>query len=479
MFGAESFSGSRENNNAETLAQENAARQQRKLIGVFVTGDGSLFDQHDININNYDSVRRGVLDKIRSGKIGSKEERAVIGSIKSPIQHVGAAVVCGRLEDKRELKILGAMVGEDENSEKWSELRAVGNLRYFIDKYPTPVDFEGESASFLAQIKAMNGPKEYAEYKKVMDGFKKKVYGKQQEYWEQMKALNAEAANGGNNETEVTSERLGFLRGFGKKVFAAFGNGNAERLDGVHGNFEYERSSEWPSGVAATKQVSRAQVRAGMVNSESVRGGLWADDSCEDSSFSRPELQMFGVFDGAGGEHGGRAASRDAVSVIENLSNQYRFLTGEHLKWVLEQANDAVAKDPAAGYATAVLAKVVERDDGKYLAYASAGDSRIYIVNADGKARQITRDEGEGKIITNALGVDSANIQQYGDIKLNLGDKVVMCSDGITGDYGADLMSDEEVGAIVANAGSAEEAAEDLVSQARKTDDRTALVFAA
>lgn len=93
----------------------------------------------------------------------------------------------------------------------------------------------------------------------------------------------------------------------------------------------------------------------------------------------------------------------------------------------------------------------------------------------------MTKDEGEGKYIYNALGRETENgesrVQQFGDEELYPGDRVVLCSDGITGDYGTDLMSDAELGSLVMNAHDAREAAKNLVSGARKRDDRTAVVF--
>ena len=55
----------------------------------------------------------------------------------------------------------------------------------------------------------------------------------------------------------------------------------------------------------------------------------------------------------------------------------------------------------------------------------------------------------------------------------------MLCSDGITGDYGDDLMSDAEMASIVRGARTPDDAAKNLVALARKKDDRTALVFGA
>ena len=71
----------------------------------------------------------------------------------------------------------------------------------------------------------------------------------------------------------------------------------------------------------------------------------------------------------------------------------------------------------------------------------------------------------------------SSRTKQYGEVELHQGDRVVLCSDGITGDYGSDLMSDRELGFIMSRSTDALEASKNLIASARKNDDRTAIVF--
>ena len=60
---------------------------------------------------------------------------------------------------------------------------------------------------------------------------------------------------------------------------------------------------------------------------------------------------------------------------------------------------------------------------------------------------------------------------------LGSADRIVLCSDGITGDYGEDLMSERELGFIVSRSRDARNASQNLIAGARKKDDRTAIVF--
>jgi serine/threonine protein phosphatase PrpC len=144
---------------------------------------------------------------------------------------------------------------------------------------------------------------------------------------------------------------------------------------------------------------------------------------------------------------------------------------------LLDEASRRVSSDSDAGYATGTLAKVINRPDGKKaVMYAQVGDSRLYVIHPDGNAELVTKDEGFENKITNALGHDSEKTcVQFGYREIKSGDKIMLCSDGITGDKGDDLMSEEEVGRTVAGVDTAS-AAQALVHQARKFDDRTAIV---
>ena len=147
----------------------------------------------------------------------------------------------------------------------------------------------------------------------------------------------------------------------------------------------------------------------------------------------------------------------------------------------MEEAHKRVIAEPKAGMTTAAIAGVVNRNGRIMLAYASIGDSRIYIVDKAGKTRLITKDEGLGKFVENVVGQvrpDGGPItQQFGEIDIHPGDRVVICSDGITGDYGLELMSEKELGGIVRNSHGPVDAAKNLLTAARKKDDRTAVVF--
>ncbi|MBR3322492.1 protein serine/threonine phosphatase 2C family protein, partial [Candidatus Saccharibacteria bacterium] len=414
----------------------------------------SVIGDHDAPVSERD--RRSVISDMARGKITRTAERELLQGIRRPIDITGVSEVISRLDSKHEMRILTSMT--PTGFDNWQDA-SERDLQSFLRRYPTPMDFESTAEDFLNDIERSNSVEKRREYEKAMSDFKHKIYGKQQDYWLRMKDIEKEAYDYNEDSLQYTE---------------------APQRD-QYRSFEAERSSEWQPGEAGYWQTSRAQARNGEISKENIEHGLWADSSCEDSMFIRPDQQMFGVFDGAGGMQGGRNASMLTASVVREFSDHYALMSGSSLAYVLNAANDRVEKSPNAGYSTAVLAKVIKQNGSLKLAYASVGDSRIYIVDKDGNARQITRDEGEGRYITNAIGVEAepgqSRVQQFGDIDLHKGDRVVLCSDGITGDYGDDLMSERELGFIVSHSRDSLDASKNLITNARKHDDRTAVVF--
>ena len=181
---------------------------------------------------------------------------------------------------------------------------------------------------------------------------------------------------------------------------------------------------------------------------------------------------------GIGGEKGGRAASQLAVEGMRHFSKRGRLEDVEEIKAALGGISTAIMRTPEAGATTATVAKISKERGRKYLDYVQVGDSRIY-VDRGRDAYQVTRDEGVGHQIDNWLGDRAPGVSQTGRFPLMGGDRVVLCTDGVTGDYGDERMSNYEIAEIVnrgAEVGSAQISARILVEEARKHDDRTAIV---
>ena len=175
------------------------------------------------------------------------------------------------------------------------------------------------------------------------------------------------------------------------------------------------------------------------------------------------------VCDGMGGANGGNVASNIAVKTIaERVCEAY--------------ANDNVPRSPSNLLASAMVAANIEifdrgNNEPEYegmgttvvavivsdkTAYIShVGDSRLYLYR-DNALRQITRDhsvvqemiesgqltEDEARshprkhFITRALGVSAMEEGEYDEIELAEGDRLLLCTDGLTNMVSDDVLAD-------------------------------------
>ena len=199
----------------------------------------------------------------------------------------------------------------------------------------------------------------------------------------------------------------------------------------------------------------------------------------EDRSLIVREAALFGVFDGVGGhDQGDVAAQTAATSMRESFMHQAVRSSSlddltSNMKRHLQEASNAVTRATPIGATTGVVAQVVKTNGQLNAIWAAAGDSRLYKIS-EGRLDQINVDEGEGSSLSNCLGVGHS-VQQAGHFALKSGDQLLLVSDGITGDYGADILSDKEI-VEACKADTAAKAAQNLVDISRKRDDKTAIV---
>ncbi len=165
------------------------------------------------------------------------------------------------------------------------------------------------------------------------------------------------------------------------------------------------------------------------------------------------------VCDGMGGAAGGNVASQLATQIIreritEHLSSGEAQCSMEHLLASamaaanLEVYDKAKATPELDGMGTTVVAVVMDRRTA-YISHT--GDSRVYLCR-DGGLTQLTRDHSvvqglleSGQIteeqarshprrhfITRALGVEPDEQGEYDELELRAGDRLVLCTDGLT-----------------------------------------------
>jgi PPM family protein phosphatase len=198
----------------------------------------------------------------------------------------------------------------------------------------------------------------------------------------------------------------------------------------------------------------------------------------EDAYLVEPPL--YAVADGMGGHRGGEVASQLALETIADLFRKGDVPLADQVR----QANRAVfersgADRAVAGMGTTLTAALVQGDLAHLL---HVGDSRAYLlragtlrqltedhtlVNRMVKAGEITPEEAEvhphRNVITRSLGTEADVDVDEQDVGLLDGDRLLLCSDGLTG-----MLSEAQIQAILEATTSAQEAADRLVRAANR-----------
>ncbi|HEX5455859.1 MAG TPA: protein phosphatase 2C domain-containing protein [Candidatus Saccharimonadales bacterium] len=220
----------------------------------------------------------------------------------------------------------------------------------------------------------------------------------------------------------------------------------------------------------------------------------------EDTILGNESLELFGVFDGMGGMENGAEASRTAAATIEAAyNNAPRPHTTEEALSQVKHAM-AVARQKVSevnGFTTAVFGKVEEIQGKLYFVWGNAGDSRLFL-ERDGShqaVRSISKEHvmPDGTSVYNALtpepveegehtryvpysGPTINKDDEFGLIEISDGDRIMLCTDGITGDKGRQLLTDKELQDAFELA-SAQQVADELVRISRKHDDKSVIVI--
>lgn len=193
---------------------------------------------------------------------------------------------------------------------------------------------------------------------------------------------------------------------------------------------------------------------------------------------------VFIVADGMGGHNAGDFASRYAVeTVVEEIEISFEKNPVKILGRAIERANRLIRKRAQEDIScsgmgtTMVIATCIDR----YLEVANVGDSRLYIVND--RIKQITKDHSlveemvrmggidrasarnhpDKNIITRAIGARDHVEADFFNLELQMGDMVLLCSDGLT-----NMMDDETIHRILKGGGSLKDRVEELVRVANQ-----------
>lgn len=181
----------------------------------------------------------------------------------------------------------------------------------------------------------------------------------------------------------------------------------------------------------------------------------------------------FGVFDGMGGESNGERASFLAIEQFEEEVKKILYeMPEQFLLRACYNMNKRICQEQENEkcYMGTTIALLYFFMDYTYI--CNVGDSRIYKIT-DGKLIQLSEDHvakldainGNSKPpLTQNLGIpeEEMQIEPYiGKCKCNIGDKFLICSDGLT-----DMVSNEEILHIIDQNKTTKEIVEDLLEKA-------------
>lgn len=221
--------------------------------------------------------------------------------------------------------------------------------------------------------------------------------------------------------------------------------------------------------------------------------------SNEDCILCLPELGIALLADGMGGHSAGEVASRTAIDTASAILRQTTrgISPHERLETALQAAHSVIREKSrhsirCRGMGTTFVASLVESG---YLHHAHVGDSRLYLLR-EGKITALTHDHSllqefidqgfytreealekvSRNILTRALGLEPHVIIDYDYIKINKGDRFLMCSDGLY-----DMLSEHEIAALLGRSHDLEGTALDMLELAnarRSTDNVSVIVIA-
>ncbi len=214
-----------------------------------------------------------------------------------------------------------------------------------------------------------------------------------------------------------------------------------------------------------------------------------------EDSFTVIAPETYVVADGMGGHAAGEVASRILVDTAKELLDRPEVFYSELvLKKAVLRANDAILSQASEvpEYAGMGTTATLFHREGEQGIWAHVGDSRIYLLRGQ-ELCQITRDHSlvedlvengsitreearnhpRKNILTRAVGAEENLLVDTGSLRLQNGDRLLLCSDGLT-----NMVTDAQIQEILQDGHPMDKAAV-LVQKALEaggTDNITAIV---
>ena len=225
------------------------------------------------------------------------------------------------------------------------------------------------------------------------------------------------------------------------------------------------------------------------------------EDCCVAKSIGRYTVLI--LADGMGGHSGGEIASSKAIETVlaafeEKLTRplipaQIFSLLSSALKSANDSIYELSLSDPALhGMGTTIDICIIS-DNNAYIAHI--GDSRVYHITHDGKINLVTKDHSlmqymiekgelteeqaqhhpQKNVITRALGTSQGVQEDIATLKLSEGDRLLLCSDGLT-----NMLEEKVISDVVLQNPQPEVAVPELIRRANDAggDDNITVIIA-
>ena len=196
-----------------------------------------------------------------------------------------------------------------------------------------------------------------------------------------------------------------------------------------------------------------------------------------------PLSNLFIVADGMGGHNAGDYASKHAIERIVEEVEASKDSVVDTLERAIQSANRYIRiksreNEDMNGMGTTVVAATITED---VIYVANVGDSRLYIINSGirqitvdhslveemvrmgGINREQAREHQDKNIITRAIGAEDELKIDFFQVKLQKGDFILLCSDGLT-----NMIEDEEICMLLLSQKDIVSKAETLVAAANR-----------
>ncbi|HLC95042.1 MAG TPA: hypothetical protein VJH89_01010 [Patescibacteria group bacterium] len=169
-------------------------RQQNKIVAVFERKNFDLISRDAIeDVSEYE--REYFLQKMAKRTITTQELSSFLARVGITPQtyekhkDTFTKICAPLLENKRIRTLVAELVRKD--TQKYEDI-VIQDMMCLLQWYPDPLTLENEAQEFLDEIENNNSPQKRQQYVDALTQLMRGLYGKRQEYYEQIKLLRAE-----------------------------------------------------------------------------------------------------------------------------------------------------------------------------------------------------------------------------------------------------------------------------------------------